>query len=94
MSSRSHLAQIAAETLDILDRGEYVAPAGARIDVAAALEYARSHSVHYTPEMFAEVFRRRAALLAAAPRHTTTFKVVNCTTLGGGPKVVGAGAGR
>ena len=81
MPSRSQLADIARDTLAILDRGEYVAPSGARVEIAAALEQARSRSVHYTPEMFPEAFCRRDVLLAAAPRHATAFEVVNGTTL-------------
>lgn len=81
MTSRSHFAQLARETLDILDKGEYVAPDGTTVPVADVLRYARDESVHYTPERFAGVFRRRDQLLAAAARHATTFEVVNCTTL-------------
>jgi uncharacterized protein (TIGR02452 family) len=81
MTSRSQLADITRDTLNIFERGEYVSPAGTRVEIAADLEQARNHSVHYTPEMFAEVFCRRNLVLAARPQHTTVFEVVNCTTL-------------
>jgi uncharacterized protein (TIGR02452 family) len=81
MTSRNQLAQIGRETLDILDRGEYIAPDGSRVRIADGLTFARANSVHYTPEMFAEVFRRRDEIVAAAPKFTTAFEVVNRTTL-------------
>jgi uncharacterized protein (TIGR02452 family) len=81
MTSRSQLAQIGRETLDILDRGEYTAPDGSTVRIADALQDAVAHSVHYTPEMFAEVFRQRDAMLQNRPRLETSFWVVNQTTL-------------
>src|SRR5262245_20427547 len=81
MNSRSQLGQIARETLRILDRGAYVAPNGTTVDLAAAMSYAKDHSVHYPPETFPEVFRLREEILATAPKFTTTFEVVNRTTL-------------
>ncbi|HKB38373.1 MAG TPA: TIGR02452 family protein [Gemmataceae bacterium] len=81
MTSRSHLAQIGRETLAILDRGEYVSPGGVPVNLAEGMGYAKAHSVHYTPEMFAEVFRLRNELLNTAPKFSTTFEVVNRTTL-------------
>jgi len=81
MTSRSHLAQISRETLAILDRGEYVSPGGSLVNLAEGMGYAKAHSVHYTPEMFAEVFRLRNELLSTAPKFSTTFEVVNRTTL-------------
>src|SRR5438067_10983799 len=81
MPSRSQLAQIGRETLTLLDRGGYVAPSGATVDLAEAMRYAENHTIHYTPEMFAEVFRLRDEILATASRFTTTFEVVNRTTL-------------
>src|SRR5436305_4501243 len=81
MTSRNQLAQTARETLEVLRAGEYTAPDGSRVDIAEALADARANSVHYAPEAFAGVFRRRDEVLAAAPRFATSFQVVNRTTL-------------
>jgi uncharacterized protein (TIGR02452 family) len=80
MTTRSHLAQIGRETLALLARGEYVSPGGTHVVLTEAMGIAKSLSVHYTPEMFAEVFRQRDELLGTEP-FTTTFEVVNRTTL-------------
>jgi uncharacterized protein (TIGR02452 family) len=81
MPRRAHLAEIARETLDLLDQGNYVSPGGARVTIGPLLQQARAGTIHYTPEDFADVHRRRDELLRDLPRTTTTFEVVNCTTL-------------
>ena len=81
MTSRNQLAEMARATLAILDAGSYAAPDDTRVEIAEAMTYARTHSVHYAPVAFAEVFRRRDERLAPAPRFATSFEVVNRTTL-------------
>ena len=81
MPNRSQLGQLGRETLALLDRGGYAAPNGTTVDLAEAMRYAKDHTIHYTPEMFGEVFRRRDEILATVPRFSTTFEVVNHTTL-------------
>ncbi len=79
MSNRSGRAQIARETLEILERGGYTSPSGNEIRVDDSLRFARENSVLYTPEMYGDVFKRRDAL----PRdeRELKFEVVNETTL-------------
>jgi uncharacterized protein (TIGR02452 family) len=81
MSKRSARAQIALETLGILECGHYISPAGRRVSVADELEAARAGSLLYTPEQLealaVEVGRRLPGRVAAP----TPFAVVNETTL-------------
>ncbi len=81
MASRNQLAQIGRETLDILNRGAYTAADGSAVHIADDLRRARDGSVHYAPERFAEVFRLRDEIVAAAAGFATSFEVVNRTTL-------------
>jgi uncharacterized protein (TIGR02452 family) len=76
MVSRNTRARIARETVEILERGWYVAPDGRRVSVAELLAHARAGTRLYAPGDFAEVFRRRAAR-----QGDTEFHVGNCTTL-------------
>lgn len=82
MASRTTRARIARETVEILERGWYVAPDGSRVSVADLMAHARANSRLYTPDDFAEVFRLRDEQAARPGRpETTEFRVVNCTTL-------------
>lgn len=81
MTNRTGLARIARDTLDIIERGEYVAPNGMRVSIAAWQAHAEQHSALYRPEEFDEVMRRRDALLAESPSRSTRFEVLNTTTL-------------
>src|SRR5947209_8052107 len=60
---------------------QYTAPGGTRVALGQALEQARAATIHYAPRSFAEVFRRRDAMLHAWPRAVTAFAIVQCTTL-------------
>ena len=79
MTNRSSRAQIARDTLEILERGHYTAPNGNEVSISEWLRCACEGSVLYAPDMFADVFQRRDEL----PRGTTSphFEVVNQTTL-------------
>src|SRR5262249_18158746 len=68
MTKRGHLAEIARQTLAILDQGSYTAPGGATVSIRAALARALAETVHYAPEDFVEVVRRRDELLRSWPR--------------------------
>ncbi len=81
MSGRKPLAQIARETLTILETGAYASPGGEVVSICRALENARAGTVHYTPGDFTGVFERRDHLLRSRPRIMTDFEVVNCSTL-------------
>ena len=50
MSNRKQRAEIAKETLDILERGNYQNRAGKIIDLTDAITAAKSRSIHYTPD--------------------------------------------
>ena len=63
MASRTKRAEIARETLTILEQGGYAIPGGGEVSIRAALDAARTGSALYTPDAFGEVFRRRDALL-------------------------------
>ncbi len=82
MASRTGRAQIAAETLEILEAGGYLTPTGRRVSIGEALEAARARSVLLTPEGHDEVSRRCEPILREHDdRPTATFETVNATTL-------------
>jgi len=79
MDNRTGRAQVAQETLDILERGKYVSPSGNEVRIDQSLKHARENSVLYRPEMYADVFKRRDAMPRDARK--LKFEVVNETTL-------------
>jgi uncharacterized protein (TIGR02452 family) len=82
MATRTRRAEVARETLTILERGSYLGPTGREVSIRAALDAARSGSVLYTPEGFDDVLRRRDALLReSADDSPVAFEVTNETTL-------------
>jgi uncharacterized protein (TIGR02452 family) len=91
MASRSQRAQIARETLAILDAGSYQLPDGATIHLAEFLDHARTHSVLYSPDHFSGLAALRNRKLAERPPADTAFEVVNETTLAAASRLVSAG---
>ncbi len=82
MASRTRRAQIAAETLEILEAGRYVTPTGRHVSIDEPLGSARARSVLYTPDGHDEVSRRCDPVLRErVDRPTATFETVNATTL-------------
>jgi uncharacterized protein (TIGR02452 family) len=81
MSKRTARAQIAQQTMTILEEGAYLHPSAGRIPLRDELASARSRSVLYSPDQFQEVFRRRDQLLRDRPSVPIAFEVVNETTL-------------
>jgi uncharacterized protein (TIGR02452 family) len=81
MAKRTTRAQIAQETLTILEEGAYLHPGGGRIALRDDLASARSRSLPYSPEQFANVSEQRDLLLRDRTRAPVTFEVVNETTL-------------
>jgi uncharacterized protein (TIGR02452 family) len=82
MSKRATRAQVAQETLSILEQGLYALPTGEKVSIRAELESARSRSVLYTPDHFADVFPRRdETLRARGNRPPVAFEAGNETTL-------------
>ena len=94
MASRTRRAEIARETLTILERGGYPGPTGREVSIRAPLDAARSGSVLYTPEGFDEVLRRRDALLRGRADHPpVAFEVANETTLHAARRLLGEDPG-
>src|SRR5215469_5056849 len=81
MSKRTTRAQIARETLTILEEGVYLHPNGERIPLRDELASARSNSVLYSPDRFQDVFQQRDQLLQGRTHTPVAFEVVNETTL-------------
>ncbi len=82
MSGRTTRAQVAQETVDILEKGRYVGPSGRPVVICADLEAARTGSILYRPADFEALFRRRDQILhARGDRSPVDFEVVNETTL-------------
>lgn len=82
MDKRAIRAQIARETVAILERGSYTSPFGKVLSIAGELAKARAGSLVYSPERFADILRQRDLLLAQLDRQqSATFEVVNETTL-------------
>jgi uncharacterized protein (TIGR02452 family) len=59
-----HLANVAAETLAILERGSYRAPSGATVDLREQLELAVRDTILYTPDELESLLAARHARLA------------------------------
>jgi uncharacterized protein (TIGR02452 family) len=81
MSKRTTRAQVAQETLAILEEGTYLHPSGRRIPFREELAEARSRSVLYSPDQFRRVLRQRDQLLGGRSGGPVAFEVVNETTL-------------
>jgi uncharacterized protein (TIGR02452 family) len=93
MSKRTTRAQVAQQTLTILEEGGYVHPSGVRIMFRDDLASARARSVLYTPDDFHEVSRRRDQLLRDRAPIPTAFEVVNETTLNAARRLTQEGPG-
>jgi uncharacterized protein (TIGR02452 family) len=81
MSKRSMRAQVAQQTLTILEEGAYLHPSGRRIPLRDELASARSRSVLYAPDHFQAVFQQRDQLLQSRTHAPVAFEVVKETTL-------------
>jgi len=82
MASRTARAQISRETIDILEQGHYVGPAGRKVSILTDLDLARRSSILYSPAQFAEIGDcRDQCLRERGDRDPGSFQVVNETTL-------------
>ena len=89
MASRKTRAQIAQQTVEILERGWYTLPNGTTVSLGDSVRDAVQRSCHYAPGNFADVFARRDQLLAESQNPgPTRFDVVNATTLAAARKLV------
>jgi uncharacterized protein (TIGR02452 family) len=96
MASRTTRAEVARQTLAILDRGGYSLPDGREVSIRDGLDHSRSGSVVLGPEDFDEILRRRDRILddrGEAP--TVGLDVANETTLNAARRLLReGGAGR
>lgn len=82
MDKRSIRAQIARETLAILEHGSYTSPSGKMVSLADELTQARAGSIVYTPERFPSILQQRDLLFPRREmQQPTTFEIANETTL-------------
>ncbi len=81
MSKRTTRAQVARETVTILEAGVYLHPGGRQLSIRDELASARSRSVLYAPDQFQDVFQRRDELLRGRAPAPMAFEVTNETTL-------------
>ena len=89
MASRKIRADIAQQTVVILERGWYTLPNGTTVSLGDSVRDAVQRSRHYAPGDFADVFARRDQLLAESQNPgPTRFDVVNATTLAAARKLV------
>jgi uncharacterized protein (TIGR02452 family) len=76
MSNRTKRAQIAAETIKILESGKYVSPANITVSIGDSLTAAQQGTVLYTPISIDELI----GSLPPSKNHRTSFEVINTTT--------------
>lgn len=88
MSNRPQRRETARETVEVLDRGEYVRGDGSTVSIAASLDAARAGTVVYTPDQVAAVVARERR---AEPPYETEFVVRNETTLAAARRLVEEG---
>ena len=89
MASRKTRAQIAQQTVDILQRGWYTLPDGTTVSLGDSVREAVQRTRHYAPEDFGDVFARRNQILAGSQNSgPTRFDVVNATTLAAARRLV------
>jgi uncharacterized protein (TIGR02452 family) len=76
MSNRTKRAQIAAETIEILESGKYVSPENITVSIGDSLTAAQQGTVLYTPISIDELI----GSLLPSKNHSTSFEVINTTT--------------
>src|SRR5262249_17748258 len=83
MTSRRTAAQLAKDTVAIMQAGHYVAPSGNRLDLADDLRRAVKGTIDYAPD--------DALPPHALAGHSTRYEVANETTLAAARRLVGEG---
>jgi uncharacterized protein (TIGR02452 family) len=84
--------ELARQTVEIVERGSYVSASGRTVDIATAVSDCRKGTQFYTPEDLKRI--RREVLALPAQGFSTTFEVVNETTLAGIARLVSSGKGK
>lgn len=80
MNNRKKRAEVAQETLEVLEQGFYYNSQQQKIELKEVLQTSQNQSVLYTPNNFEEVFQQRNNILKTKD-FTTYFEVKNTTTL-------------
>lgn len=89
MSSRKERAQVARQTLEILESGRYETPDGKTVDIAPQLDYAVKNTRLYAPHQFPEVFAVRDEKLGAiSGPGGIDLEVISATTLAAARRLV------
>jgi len=86
--NRNKRIAIAYETLHIMEVGGYQNNRQESVDIAAALQYAITNSIHYQPEDFTGVFAQRDQQLKASAAFNTTITVTGETTFGAAYRLI------
>jgi uncharacterized protein (TIGR02452 family) len=80
---------IAKETIAICEKGFYINSKGEKVVIQQLLDYARSHTVHYRPGDFDQVFIQRDAIMQArGMKEQPILEVTNETTFGAARRLV------
>ena len=89
MARRRERAEIANETLEIIEKGFYKKIKGAKIEIQKLLDFSRFNSIHYKPSDFSSIFLKRNKIFKSKKRNSKTeFEVVNETTLNAASRLV------
>ncbi|NES80135.1 MAG: TIGR02452 family protein [Moorea sp. SIO2B7] len=89
MVSRKSRANIAKETLEILERGYYFNSFGETVAIKNLLNFAKENSIHYKPDDFKLVFSKRDSLLKENNlKNQPIFEVTHETTLEAAKRIV------
>lgn len=80
--NRKQRAEIARETLEIIDRGIYLNKKNESIELSQDLAKATENSKHYRPEMFEDIFLEVTQIVKNnSQKNKTKFEINNETTL-------------
>ena len=88
---RSTRAELARDTVEIVERGSYRSASGRGVDIAQPVHLCLEATRYYPPEELEQV--RRDVLSRPSPGLATVFEVVNETTLSGIARVLSSGPG-
>ncbi len=88
---RSYRAELARQTLTIVERGAYCSPGGRVVDIASAVSQCLDATRSYSPDDLERL--RQDVLSRPAGWRATDIEVVNETTLAGLARVLSTGGG-
>jgi uncharacterized protein (TIGR02452 family) len=88
---RSTRAELANDTVEIVDRGSYRSASGRIVDIVLPVRACLAATRYYTPEQLERL--RTDVLRGPAADHSAVFEVVNETTLSGIARVLTSGQG-